>query len=60
MRIHGRISSIAAPVVPRTFASTAPASKKTTFASGVASPLTPMQMPPETTNSEPTSMMKLA
>ena len=53
------MSSIAAPVVPKIFANSAPANKKKTFASGELAPLTPMWMPPETTNSEPTSAMKL-
>jgi hypothetical protein len=57
--IQGRIISIDAPVVPITFASTAPMAKKIVFTIGVASPLTRMLMPPEITNRDPTSAMKL-
>ena len=53
------MSSIAAPVVPKMLAMTAPMNRKITFLNGVASPLTPTWMPPATTKSEPTSAMKL-
>jgi hypothetical protein len=48
IRIHGRMSSIEAPVVPMKFASTAPMRRKTQFTTGVASPFTRMWIPPET------------
>ena len=40
MRSHGRISSMDAPVVPSTLASTAPTIRKSLFTAGVASPFT--------------------
>ena len=49
-----------APVVPRRLArETPPVNRKRTLASGVASPLTVICIPPETTNSEPIMVMKL-
>ena len=42
IRIHGRISTIEAPVVPMKFAATAPTARKATFTAGVASPRTRM------------------
>ena len=45
MRIHGRMSTIDAPVVPMRFASSAPMSRKTTFVFGVASPLSFIFLP---------------
>ena len=39
-RIHGRMSSIEAPVVPMRLVNTAPTARNTTFASGVPSPFT--------------------
>src|SRR5664279_1440570 len=53
IRIQGRMSTIEAPVVPRTLAATAPTSRKSVLLHGVAPPFTLMWMPPETTNSEP-------
>ena len=57
MRIHGRISTIDAPVVPIAFDSNAPNSRKITLVFGVASPLSVIVIPPEITKSEPTSAM---
>ena len=45
----GIAARIEAPVVPRTLETKAPISRNITFARGVASPLTLMWMPPETT-----------
>ncbi len=57
IRIHGRISTIEAPVVPMKLAATAPTARKTTFASGVAPPLTLRWIPPATTKREPIRAM---
>ena len=57
IRIHGRISTMEAPVVPITFAISAPMARKTTLSSGVASPFTLRWMPPATTKREPMSTM---
>ena len=58
IRIHGRISSTEAPVVPNTLASTAPKARNTVFSQGVAPLRTLRWMPPLTTNNEPTRQMK--
>ena len=45
--------------MPSTLATIAPMPRKAVLASGVASPLTLMWIPPDTTKSEPMSAMKL-
>ncbi len=57
IRIHGRMSTIEAPVVPMRLAATAPMARNTTLSRGVASPFTLRWMPPATTNSEPMRQM---
>ena len=59
MRIHGRIMSMEAPVVPTKLASTAPHARKRVLRSGVDSPRTRMWMPPATMKSAPMRVMKL-
>ncbi len=50
-RSNGRTSSMLAPVVPMTFASTAPIPRKTAFTPGVGGNVPRIRMPPVMTNS---------
>jgi hypothetical protein len=54
----GRMSSIAAPVVPMNDASTAPVPRNAVLTPGVAGRSPRATMPPETTNREARSTMK--
>ena len=56
--IKGRISSIAAPVVPIIDAKRYPIPKNVVFTIGFAAMLPAMRIPPVTTNKEPSKIMK--
>lgn len=59
IRKKGRINNIDAPVVPRIFAMTAPVASNATFPFGVDFPRNRTWIPPDTTNNDPMSDMKL-
>ena len=57
-RISGRISSMAAPVVPSRLAASVPRPSRARLVAGVPTRLPAMRMPPDTVNSATSRMMK--